>query len=665
MIADQSYRSLTRQEISKLAENNCTSDNWGDISVKKGFDASRCINVHFSGKIRLGIFNEGITDSAGIMHPSGLYNSHIHNCSIGSNSSIYNISDYLANYEIGERVLIRNCGKIYTEGTSSFGNGTVVSVMSEAGTRALKIWDRLSAHQAYISAFYMHRPLVIRKIEEMTDEYIAKITSSTGYVGDGSVILNCGQIRNVSIGPSSRLEGAARLNEGTVNSSMQDPVFIGSGVIMDHFIICSGSKVTDATIIDKCFIGQGCVLGKQFSAENSLFFANCAGFHGEACSVFAGPYTVTHHKSTLLIAGMFSFMNAGSGSNQSNHMYRLGPVHQGILERGSKTASDSYLLWPSRIGPYTLVVGRHHKNIDTTFFPFSYLVENNDQTILIPGINLRSVGTIRDAQKWPQRDLRKDPSILDLLNFDLLNPYTVRKMISGRDLLKKIRQEQGKKAENYSYLDVKINRKALERGINLYQIGIEKFLGNLLIKRIAGLESDKIDEALEKLAQNSLNGRGDWIDLAGLIVPKNEVERLLDDIESGKIKALDGISAELGKMHDSYSEWSWAWASEKLEAETGKRFTEFTYSDLKEVILKWEKSVLELDEMLYEDAKKEFTHSSMTGFGIDGGDDDKQIDFEHVRGSHESNPAVLAILNHMKEKKALSEKILKMIGNSK
>ena len=58
---------------------------------------------------------------------------------------------------------------------------------------------------------------------------------------------------------------------------------------------------------------------------------------------FAGPYKVTHHKSTLLIAGMFSFMNAGSGSNQSNHMYKLGPIHQGTLERGAKTTSDSYI----------------------------------------------------------------------------------------------------------------------------------------------------------------------------------------------------------------------------------------------------------------------------------------------------------------------------------
>ena len=178
----------------------------------------------------------------------------------------------------------------------------------------------------------------------MTEKYAAEIRSVTGKIGKKAVMMNCSHIRNVMIGPSAVVDGADRLNEGSVNSCPEDPVFIGPGVIMDHFIVCSGSNITDSAIIDKCFIGQGCVLGKQYSAENSLFFANCGGFHGEACSIFAGPYTVTHHKSTLLIAGIFSFMNAGSGSNQSNHMYKLGPIHQGIVERGSKTTSDSYLL---------------------------------------------------------------------------------------------------------------------------------------------------------------------------------------------------------------------------------------------------------------------------------------------------------------------------------
>ena len=102
---------------------------------------------------------------------------------------------------------------------------------------------------------------------------------------------------------------------------------------------------------------------------------------------------MTHHKSTLLIAGMFSFMNAGSGSNQSNHMYKLGPIHQGTMERGAKTTSDSYILWPARVGAFSLVMGRHVNHADTSNLPFSYLIEQRNTTYLVPGVNLRSVGT--------------------------------------------------------------------------------------------------------------------------------------------------------------------------------------------------------------------------------------------------------------------------------
>lgn len=148
---------------------------------------------------------------------------------------------------------------------------------------------------------------------------------------------------------------------------------------------------------------------------------------------------------------MFSFMNAGSGSNQSNHMYKLGPIHQGTLERGAKTTSDSYILWPARVGAFSLVMGRHVNHSDTSNLPFSYLIEQNNTTYLVPGVNLRSVGTIRDAQKWPKRDQRTDTNKLDFINYNLLSPYTVQKMFKGRETLKNLRYASGELSDIYSF----------------------------------------------------------------------------------------------------------------------------------------------------------------------------------------------------------------------
>ncbi|HVN59219.1 MAG TPA: DUF4954 family protein [Bacteroidales bacterium] len=663
MNPEPGHRNLTEIEIKSLESSGCTCNSWNDVTVKDGFHPGGCRNVHFSGRIKLGVFSEGFTDDSGVMIRSGIMNAHLHNCTVGDDVSVYNVRDYIANYSIGNRVVIRNCGKIHTEELTSFGNGTLVAVLNETGARAVRIWDRLTAHQAYIIALYRHRTKAIDRIEKLISEYAGSVSSDTGVIGEKARILNCQHIRNVVVGPSAVVDGALRLNDGSLNSSPDDPVFIGPGVIMDHFIVCSGSTVTDSAIIDKCFIGQGCVLGKQYSAENSLFFANCGGFHGEACSIFAGPYTVTHHKSTLLIAGIFSFMNAGSGSNQSNHMYKLGPIHQGIVERGSKTTSDSYLLWPARIGPFTLVMGRHYKNLDTTSLPFSYLIESNDESVLVPAVNLRSVGTIRDAQKWPLRDKRRDPVKYDLINFNLLSPFTITKMMAGRDILINLQRNSGQGSDYYYYHSMKISRHSLERGIELYQKGIDKFLGNSIIKRLEGITFSNNEEIRTRLRPDPAHGTGEWIDLAGLIAPKDEVDEMLERLESGLLSSLGEMSLHLSSMHANYYEWEWTWAAGRIEEETGKPLDDFTSTDVIAVVEKWKKSVVELDNLLYEDARKEFTLSSMTGFGMDWGDSEKIKDFGQVRGDFESNSVVSAIRDHIMIKSELGDELIGRMKN--
>ena len=640
--------------------NGCSSDEWNRIRVKDGFDPSRCVNVIFSGDILLGVFNEPYIDEGGVSFRSGIYNTRLHNCKVGSDVVISNIGDHIANYNIEDKVVIKNCGRIHTEGLSSFGNGTSVAVLSETGGRTVKIWDNLSAHEAYISALYKHKENAISLIEKMVDDYSMANSSTEGTIGFNSRIFNCTTLRNVKIGPFSRLDGALFLNEGSVNSCEADPVQIGSGVIMEHFIVGSGSKVSEAAQIDKCFIGQGCILAKQFSAQNSLFFANFDGYMGEACSVFAGPYTVTHHKSTLLLAGYFSFMNAGSGSNQSNHMYKLGPIHQGIVERGSKTTSNSYLLWPSHIGPFTIVKGSHTKNLDSSSFPFSYLIEGDSDSMLVPGINLKSAGTIRDAQKWPLRDRRKGPQKTDQLNFNMLTPFTIGKMIKGREILQRLKAESPD-AIIYSCNNMQIKGSSLERGVELYQIGISKFLGNSLIRRLERNEFKTIEELRRILLPNGPGGSGEWVDLAGLIAPKSEVEKLLGDIESGKLSSVSELNKAFTAIHNSYYNWEWTWTFEHIEEETGITVNKLTADDIIGLLERWKTSVVELDNLIYEDARKEFASSSMTGFGIDGGNDVKKLDFINVRGDFQTNSFVMSITEHTKVKSAEGDKLIKRL----
>ena len=309
-------------------------------------------------------------------------------------------------------------------------------------------------------------------------------------------------------------------------------------------------------------------------------------------------------------------------------------------------------------GAFSLVMGRHVNHSDTSNLPFSYLIEQNNTTYLVPGVNLRSVGTIRDAQKWPKRDGRTDPNKLDYINYNLLSPYTVQKMFKGRETLQNLRHASGELSDIYSFHSAKIRNSALVKGIRFYEIAIHKFLGNSVIKRLEGIDFRSNEEIRARLKPDTAIGSGEWVDISGLIAPKSEIDALIDGIESGKVNRLKSINAEFEKMHSNYYTYEWTWAYEKLEEFYGIRPEGMTAEDVIHIVEKWKEAVVGLDRMVYEDAKKEFSLASMTGFGADGSRLEKELDFEQVRGDFESNPFVMAVLKHIEVKTALGDELI-------
>ena len=656
------YRKLTAQEIQQLKEHSCTAENWADIEVAPDFTPDYIYYTRFSGKVRLGVFEGEFTLAGGMKKHAGLYHTTLHNVTVGDHCCIENVKNYIANYIIGNHVFIENVDIILVDGKSRFGNGVEVAVLNETGGREVMIHDRLSAHQAYIMALYRHRPVLIERMKDIIEKYAEENASEMGTIGNHVTIVDSGYIKNVKIGDYCKIEGAGRLKNGSLNSNEHAPIHMGYGVVCDDFIISSGSHVEDGTMLTRCFIGQACHLGHNYSASDSLFFSNCQEENGEACAIFAGPFTVTHHKSTLLIAGMFSFMNAGSGSNQSNHMYKLGPIHQGAMERGAKTTSDSYILWPAKVGAFSLVMGRHVNHSDTSNLPFSYLIEQQNNTYLIPGVNLKSVGTIRDAQKWPRRDKRKDPFKLDQINYNLLSPYTIQKMMKGCKILKDLRKVSGETSEMYSYQSTKIKNSSLNNGIGYYETAIHKFLGNSIIKRLEEIKFQSDEEIRARLVPDTEIGLGEWVDISGLIAPKSEVEKLMTDIESGVLNTVDQIHDRFVEMHRNYYTYEWAWAYDKILSFYHLQPESISAKDVIAIVKQWQEAVVGLDKMVYADAKKEFTLSSMTGFGADGSREEKEQDFEQVRGTFESNPFVTEVLNHIQKKTALGNELIERIS---
>jgi NDP-sugar pyrophosphorylase family protein len=623
---------LTQTQIQQLEKQNCKCTNWNDVLVSPAFKTDNIKTVTFSGKIKLGAFDKQVSFYGGVLKPAGLRDAHIHNCVIGDNVYISNVLSHIANYIIEDECIIEHIDLLATEGQTTFGNGVKAVVINEGGGREILIYDNLCAQVAYMMALYRHKTKVLENLEKMIMQYADSVKSDIGTISKGAHLTNCGTIKNVRIGQFAVIGNVKRLENGTIKSCKEDPTEVGASVVAKDFIIAEGAKISESSIISDCFIGQAVRMTKQFSAENSVCFANCGFHHGEICSIFAGPYTVSHHKSTLLIAGLFSFFNAGSGTNQSNHMYKVGSVHQGIFERGAKMASDGYVMYPVRIGAFCVVMGRHYQHPDTGDMPFSYIYEQDNKCFVVPAVNLRTVGIIRDGEKWPKRDERKCPNKTDLIIFDVLSPYTVQKIINGLETLLNLKAVTGGNDVQCS-MNLHLKAAWIHKGIELYTLAINKFLGDCLVAKLADAKLNSIDD-LQKIFKQSDSGLGKWVDVAGLLAPQSDIESLLNDIESGALTSMNDIQQRLQKSFADYKDNKWSWVCEKLNCILKNKIDA---EGVIKILNVWQQASHKLYEMIAQDAQKEFETPPRIGYGIDGDEKVRDADFDAVRGIFESN----------------------------
>ena len=659
------YRKLSGEEISILENQFCRAENWSDIRVTESFVTENIHNVTFLGSCILGEFSGKIKTDTNQHIQCGIFNSTIDNCVLSNNIFIRNVQK-LSNYFVESDVLIENVSELAVKGESTFGNGQEIDVLNEGGGRELPIYDHLSSQMAYLIVTNRHDAELIKILKSSIAKYANEKKSAIGTIQTGSRIGNCNILQDINVGPFVTLKGVQLLENGSIIGENNTKTMVGSGIIARNFIIQSGSSVNSGAILENTFIGQGVQIGKQFSAENSVFFANSEGFHGEAVSLFAGPYTVTHHKSTLMIAGMFSFFNAGSGTNQSNHMYKLGPLHQGILERGSKTGSFAYLLWPCKVGPFSVVMGKHGGNFDTSSLPFSYLTVEDEKSFLTPAMNLITVGTKRDSVKWPNRDRRKGDRKLDLIHFELFNPFVIEKILNGIDTLNDLYEKTPKERDVVTYNGIRIKRLMLKSCRKYYEMALHIYIGDQILGKLGSLKDlSSIDEIRAAFNTADQEKGYKWADLTGLVTPVSELENSVTEIKSMKDPDLADIEKVLQTLYDNYETYKWRYTlyvlKERLDI-TGK---EITPENIADIVSKWKENSIRLNNLIMMDAKKEFDANSKIGFGLDGDETMKQNDFESVRGNYDENSFVVGLREENKEIAETADSIIKKIENVK
>lgn len=586
------YRLLSDEEIGILEENGCTAEDWTSLNVDYDFNPAFIRNVRFYGTVNLGVFEKNIEVTNGFMKHSGISNATLRNVTIGDNCLIENVGCYINNYVIGDECCICNVATMETTAEATFGEGNTISVLNEAGNGNVVLFRGLTANIAALMVAHPDDKDLSAALKTMARNDISQRLADRGTIGNRVRITNTTEITNTNIDDNCEVNGACRLSDCTLAAAPDDSVYIGSGVICENSIIADGSSVLNSAKIFNCYVGEACQITNGFTAESSLFFANTYMANGEACAAFCGPFSASHHKSSLLIGCMTSFYNAGSCTNFSNHAYKMGPVHYGTLERGSKTASGSHTLLPATIGAFSMCMGKISGHPDTRRLPFSYIIGTGRDTVLVPGKNIATVGLYRDISKWPRRDVRMESAKNTLINYDWLSPFTINEIMEGREELGRLLRIQGEGAAVYEYEGCNMSGKSLRRGLRLYDMAVELFIGEVLM-------SHDLDDRC------AASGAGGWSDLSGLLLPSSEVERVIEKIKLGIISTVNDLTEVFVAYNDMYGEYLWTFTVSLIKYYLGK--DELTEDDLSEMRERG-KAAREawLDE-IRRDAEKEFS----------------------------------------------------------
>ena len=614
-------RQLSDEEIRILEDRNCWAEDWTNVHVSDDFKPNYMHRVMLYGEVSIGDFDKNIEVSRGFMKHSGINNATLRNVTIGDNCLIENIGGFINNYTIGDDCYISNVNAMETTDGATYGEGNLISVLNEVGDGNVILFSDLNSQfAAFMAKHFCDKPLK-DAIRRLINEEIARKRHEQAYIGNNVKIVNTKEITNTIVYDDCEINGAARLSDCTILSSPVSNVYIGTGVICENSIISEGSSIINSVKIQDCFIGEACQISNGFTASSSVFFANSYMSNGEACAAFCGPFTASHHKSSLLIGGQFSFYNAGSATNFSNHAYKMGPIHHGVLERGTKTASGAYILMPAHIGTFSVCFGKLMYHPDTRYLPFSYLIAYGDTMYLSPGRNITTVGLYRDIRKWPKRDVRPVGSQKSIVNFDWLSPFSVGEIVEGKQILEKLRDACGENVATYTYHNYVINASSLNKGIKYYDIALRIYMGAVL-KRVIK-KWGKVDLPTTTI------GQGKWNDLSGLLLPESEEMRLLSDIKRGELETIQEVTDRFKEINRNYREYQWAWTYQLIL--DYYHLTEITDADVERIHKDYVHARRAWIAEIRKDAEKEYAMGDVEKHVLDDfiHNLDHEIDFEN------------------------------------
>ena len=595
------YRKLLGSEILTLEKNNNTSDDWSKVLVADPFNSNLIKNCNFFGLIRIGKLENVFLEYHDIRLQAGLYNSTIISCDFGDNVAINNVN-YMSHYIAGNEVIIVNVNELAASDHAKFGNGIIregekenvriwLEICNENAGRGILPFNGMLPGDAWLWSRYRDDDMLMKKFKQFTEKKFDKKRGYYGKIGDGTVIKNCGIIKDVWIGTEAYIKGANKLKNLTINSGPEGKTQIGEGVELVNGIIgfgCRifyGVKAVRFILSDHSQLKYGARLINSYLGHNSTI--SCC----EVLNSLIFPAHEQHHNNSFLCAALVlgqSNMAAGATVG-SNHNSRSADGEI-IAGRGFWPGLCVSLKHNSKFASFTIIAKGDYPAEINNPIPFS-LVSNdvaNDKLVIMPAywFMYNMYALARNEEKYEARDQRGDKT--HHIEYNFLAPDSINEIFDSIHLLKKftglaLAKKQKKKLNEEQV--IALGEKLLEtkdpimdeleiladefenagRKVQLTKVqqaylvfkellvyyGVNQLLHFAWNNKITDWE--KFYSTLPLRAR-----RSSWSNIGGLLFPQPSINTLKKDIYSGKIKSWD-------EVHSFYTINSQIYPEQKLQ----------------------------------------------------------------------------------------------------
>ena len=564
------YRKLSSFEIEVLVRNSNTSDDWNKILVTALFKPELVKNCKFFGLVRIGNLEPLYLEFHNLRMPVGLYNSTIISCDFGNNVCIDNVN-YLSHYIIDNEVMIANVNELASTDKAKFGNGIVfegedekvkvlLELCNENGGRSVMPFDGMLPGDAHLWSRYIADEALVDKFKEFTNNKFDKTRGHYGKIGDRTVIKNCKIIKDVLIGTDAYLKGANKLKNLTINSDATRNSQIGEGCEIVNGIVGFGCRIFYGVKAVRFVMASHSQLKYGARLINSYLGNNATISCCEVLNSLIFPAHEQHHNNSFLCAALIMGQSniAAGATIGSNHNSRS-PDGEIIAGRGFWPGLCVSLKHNSKFASFTILAKGDYPAELNIPVPFS-LISNDvthDKLVVMPAywFMYNMYALERNASKYFDRDRRTEK--IQHIEYDYLAPDTINELFASLQILQPLTPGEDGVATINGWENTNRTTEILKvpQSISLFKELIQ-YYGTLKIIEFFQRNKFASFEELKK-NMNAKIQRTEWLNIGGQLMTKEAVNKLKQQVKTGKIKNWQ-------EVHDFYKTQGSVYEADKL-----------------------------------------------------------------------------------------------------